>query len=394
MTIDQFKTVNPGSSFINILYKDISGTPHITAVTVATTDCTGNNIADVLIEIQTLTLSILGGITTLPVVLREPLSGYYFLKVQDTPRPNITLAAENICTSTYTNPSTSDTGFTKSEYQALLNNAETGKTTSYIFDVDRRKLELNPVNIDLINTGNALPAAFQELNYSSIGITNSRYNGAKTNSDQYGLISAVGVSLFDGAVFQGNIDNDSICSQSFQEREIKEYAFDSKDNKFPSGDTIPTASFNYFSIDGVIYGTEFNEAEVTATQTTFVAQMRKAKVQDYQAGDIIILTTGISAASEFAQIESITYLSPYNLDKDNYSILISRNIDGPSSTITGIPSSDYNINIIKVHSDILYTFEGNKIIPLSDRKVYIPLTGQILKTIKKGKVIRVEKICS
>lgn len=393
MTINQFKLFNPGIQEVALYYTNGNT---ISAINVSNVDCNNINLAQSLKKLTSLTLNIQGSIYTIPILTREVFTGYYHFSVEDTIVNGITSVNEEVCNETYLVPSINLAGFEKSDYNATLNNAIGARTTSFIYDVDRSKTEetLRPINYLAIMSDTATPASFQELNYSSIGITNSRYVGSKTNIDEYGIAGGVTLYVFDAAVYQKNIVNGNICSQSLSERSIEEYGFDSSNNLYPSDDFLPTGSYNYYSIDGFIEGTSGSPAEVTAQVSTFTARMKKSRVVNYVPGDILVLTTGITYASEFVQIESVTFNSNVDADEDNYDFIVTKNIDGPSNTITGIGNSNYNINILKVHSDTIYGFEGKKIIPLSERKVFIPLTGQILKTVRNGKVLRVDSICT
>lgn len=393
MTLEQFATYNPGVEEVALFY---SGST-VTAINISNVDCAGVNLSESLKNLDQISININGEIYTLIINTRAVYSGYYHFTVQSINVPEAGSINEESCRETYLVPAINLAGFEKSDYNATLNNAISARTTTHIFDVDRSKYTPSgsrPVNYLSIMSGSATLASFQELNYTSIGISNSRYNGSKTSINEYGVISGASLTIFEGASYQANTDNGNICSQSLSERNIIEYGFDTKDNLFPSSEFLPTGSFNYYSIDGQIEGTVGDPAELTATETTFTAKMFKSRVNTYSPGDILILTNGISGDSEFVQIQTITFNSPFDSDEDIYDFVVKKNIDGPSSNIVGNSNSSYNLNIIKVHSDTIYTFEGKKIIPLADRKLFIPLTGQIIKTIRGGKVIRVETICS
>lgn len=392
MTLEQFATYNPGVEEVALFY---SGST-VTAINISNVDCNGVNLSESLKNLTQISINIDQQIYTLPINTRKVYSGYYHYTVLNTNIPQAGTINEESCRETYLVPAINLAGFEKSDYNATLNNAIEARTTSHIYDVDRSKYTPSgsrPVNYLAIMSGSATLASFQELNYSSIGISNSRYNGSKTNINEYGVVSGASLFVFDGAAYQASTANENICSQSLSERNVIEYGFDNKGNLFPSAEFLPTGSFNYYSIDGVFEGTVGTPAELTATGTTFTAKMKKARVITYTPGDIIILSNGLSGDSEFVQIQSITFNSPFDSDEDIYDFVVKKNIDGPSNTITGNSNSSYNLNIIKVHSDTIYTFEGKKIIPLANRKLFIPLTGQIIKTTKGGKVIRVEAIC-
>lgn len=242
MTLEQFKNIDPGEEFILVYYESTESNK-ISAFNISTVDCDDRNITNILKEITELTVNINGTLTTFTVVNKNALTGYYHLLVESQEIPNLDSVEEGTCQVFYTNPPFLGTGFNKSEYQAILNNASTNRSTNFIFDVDRNNSQLEPTNYQSIMSGSATLAQYQELNYSSQGISNSRYSGAKTSTTDYGVSSALGVKTFDGASYLNSIEDSYICSQSLNERDIESFAY--------TGNTdFPVSGSRIFIFDG------------------------------------------------------------------------------------------------------------------------------------------------
>jgi hypothetical protein len=112
--------------------------------------------------------------------------------------------------------------------------------------VDRTTSQLIPQNYQAIISGSATPAQYQELNYSSIGIGNSRYGGSKTNKPQYGVDAGVSGTPFQAASYLSTSDNNFICSQSLSDRDIEIYLFEGNGEVPIVGNGIFTLENNKF----------------------------------------------------------------------------------------------------------------------------------------------------
>ena len=241
MTLEQFKTLRPGVQEILLYY---TGGNTVQAINVSAEDCNGINLSESLKELVNLTVNINGVQYVLEVLTQNTYVGYYSFTVTDTVIPNITSVNEEICNDTYINPSTALIGFETSDYNATINNVDTGRLTSFIFDVDRSKSSILPINYHTILSGAATPASFQELNHTSIGLTNSRYSGTKTSILDYGVNSGISATPFNAAIYLSSSSDEYICSQSLADRDIQEYLF-TGNQEFPiSGSRIFTLQGN------------------------------------------------------------------------------------------------------------------------------------------------------
>jgi len=116
--------------------------------------------------------------------------------------------------------------FTFSDYNPVIDNVIEQRRVpsgSRIVESDRNNTTIAPSNLDAILTGSATLAAVQESNYTSTGWSNSRYNGSKTNSKNYGGIPAtLSGRTFSGAVYAPQVSDSFIVSQSLSTRTLQD----------------------------------------------------------------------------------------------------------------------------------------------------------------------------
>lgn len=238
MTVEQFSTLDPGPGTMMLYH---SGNV-VSALNIDNGSCNGLNVSIALEELERITLNIGGSLFTTDVILVVTFSGYYHILIEPVTVSNTVDIP--VCTQTSLFPGISQVNFGKSSYQAIKNNANQARTTSFIFDVDRKTSQLIPQNYPAIISGSASPAQFQELNYSSIGLKNSRYGGAKTNKPQYGVEAGVSGTPFQAASYLSTSDNTFICSQSLSDRDIEIFLFEGNGEVPIVGNSIFTLEKN------------------------------------------------------------------------------------------------------------------------------------------------------
>lgn len=237
MTLEQFASLPPSFGTITLFHANNV----VSAVNIDVDSCNGLNVASILPDLTTLVLNI-GGIKYTTTVLNVVVySGYYHFTVQ--PLTVASVVDVTDCALTSLLPGLSQVNFTKSNYQALKNNATAQNKSLFIFDVDRKNTQIKPQNYEAIISGSATKAAYQELNYTSIGLTNSRYEGAKTSTAQYGVKSAVSGAPFIGALYLSSANNNFICSQSLSDRDLETYLFEGRSE-------TPNLNDPIFTLDG------------------------------------------------------------------------------------------------------------------------------------------------
>lgn len=238
MTLEQFATYAPRYGTIALFHANNV----VSALNIDTDSCNSINIAAILPDITGITINIGGTSYTTSITNVVIYSGYYHFTVN----PFTVSSSADItdCTVTSLYPGLGSLNFSKSNYQALKNNAVTSNKSAFIFDVDRRGTQIKPQNYEAIISGSATKAAYQELNYTSIGLTNSRYEGAKTSVTQFGVKSAISGAPFQGAIYLSGSDNNFICSQSLSDRDIEVYLFEGKEESPVANDSIFTLERN------------------------------------------------------------------------------------------------------------------------------------------------------
>ena len=238
MTIEQFTTLDPGPATMMLFHQGNV----VSAVNVDNVSCNGLNVSSPLEELERITLNIQGVLYTTDVILVITFPGYYHVLLEPI---TVGSTVDNFaCTTTALFPGISQLNFGKSDYQAIKNNADQARTTSFIYDVDRRTSQLIPQNYQAIISGSATPAQYQELNYSSIGLGNSRYGGSKTNKPEYGVDAGVSGTPFQAASYLSTSANNFICSQSLSDRDIEIYLFDGNGEVPIVGNSIFTLEAN------------------------------------------------------------------------------------------------------------------------------------------------------
>jgi len=377
MTIEQFSTLNPG---INEVALFLTGSDTIRAVNISNVDCDGTNIAETLKNLETVGLYINEVLYPLQVLVKGAKDGYYHYIVQDTSIPTLSAISEGACNYTFLNPSITLANFDKSDYNVLKNNATTSRTLSYIFDVDRTRQSIRPSNYEAIISGSALPAPFQELNYSSIGLTNSRYNGAKTSIDEYGIDAAKAVSLFECSVHSIAQSIGTICSQSNSDRTIEELLFSPNDQaqpQFTAGSTTDNKpQIRYKLLNKFVYsGSGINSADTTIELNGYV---------DIEAGDLLKITKLSTASSEIMLVNSVTtktssqtiFTATRGYRSDIYATNAAIAITSPNHCTFQLVLGD---SIFKGDTNQLYRVTNQKVW-LKDTKelYYVDSTGNLL----------------
>lgn len=249
-----------------------------------------------------------------------------------------------------------------SDYQVLQNNASTSRISTFHRVSDRKDTTINPLNILNILAGTADLADIQESNYSNTGWINSRYEGSSTNSQNYGGVDPVlTVREFEGSFFPFSVADDKIQTQDPTERTYETLLHTGTKN-------LPTfeSSSAGFSPTG----------NVGMYETTFTIQASDPKLK-LSVGDILV--TGSITSEEFIKIQNISNIG----DSSTYTIEVVRawSISKESKAFT-------NTSILKKIIPVnVYRTEENKPIPVSESKIRLRDTGDILYLDKFGTVL-------
>ena len=379
MTVNEFKLINPGSEFIMVYYTG-SPTATISAINLAAVDCRGTNIATVFQSLTGLVIPLNGTTYNLTVTGRSIYNSYAHFTVTSTSVPTSSLTNQGNCTDFITVPNLQDTLFSFSDYQATLNNATSNRTVGFVFNVDRDKLEIFADNIQAINSGTATLANFQELNYSSIGITNSRYSGAKTSTEQYGISPAFTGTLVDAALYPTNQSNNFICSQSIDRRTVEEVivGYDASSTPSFDGDIqyADDIKINYNSLAKFYFvsGSDLNSGATTLTLNAFI---------DVYPEDIIRVKQG-TLLNEVMKVESVISKSA---SQTIFTVTRAYKSDVDPNNIARTFYKNGTLGVSRLTGTQFFKADGNRLYKLSNKKVWIKENSKIFYVDEKGQVI-------
>ena len=356
-TVDDFKLDNPGDGNISLLRND-SG--EIVGMTVSTVDCIGNNIQTTLATAETLLVGALG-IGEIVITDQQDKDSWYYFEVEPI---SYTGNALNACTLALFLPFENAINFKNTDFNILFNNIEGNRTSDFIYDVDREKSAIVPTNINNILSSNALPAAFQDSNYSSLANSTGRYIGSKTNITSYGIEAALSGTAFVGASYGLDTDPQYICSQSTADKTLEEFIFapgpltqGSSKSEVPKLRTIP---LDPYLVLGQSFGSTASALSYTGTRAKYI--------DNVYPGDTLILgsltdatgffavkVTSITHPSETETTINITYLGTY------------------SNATDPVPSFPINANmsIGKLVGDGIYKSVNNKLYKVSSKYIWI-----------------------
>lgn len=268
VTIETFKLQNPSdydAQMLVFLPGTIRNT--VTAINISNEDRDLNNLRRSLSELKSVTTDILGLDTTITPTTATYMGGYWHYTVENFELTTAQLGDHSFTGSFITpedspvqvsqavfDPSPSGLAFRLSEYEAIENNTIGDRTVGFIFDVDRTTNSLVPSNYQTIISGTATPASFQLSNHSSVGISNSRYAGAKTSITDFGVNSAINAQPINGSIYISSSADTFICSQSDDLRIINELLFSTPDTVPPTEETAyglyPVSGSRIFNLVG------------------------------------------------------------------------------------------------------------------------------------------------
>jgi hypothetical protein len=382
MTLEQFRNIEPRSTSLLIFYSsDNSNT--VSAINIKTVDCDDKNITEILKEISEISLDINGTLQTFKVTSSEILTNYAHLTVEPKPISEIVVGDSEDCKFVYTVPPFLGTGFYRSEYQAILNNANLNRTTNFIFDVDRTNSQLEPSNYQAIMDGTATLAQFQELNYTSAGINSSRYEGAKTSKEQYGISPAfAGVSV-DASIYAVTQTNDYICSQSIGDRNIEEVIVGFEASSQPSYNGVEISAED-IRIDYTPLTVVYNGTQIDPTDTVLTID----RALDIESGDLIFIKAGTPE-----EVMKVTGIISKTSSSTEFNVIrgYKSNIN-PDNTAKTFGTTVLRIS--KVTGTSLFKADKNQIYAISNKKVWIKENSKVYYIDEGGQVIFELETCT
>jgi len=392
MTFNVFQTTDPGVGEIDLF---ISGGSNVAGITISTQNCTSTNFSYTIQ--QATSISING--TEFDITEKVPYSTHYFINTELTP---FNTASSGVgtgeCIQINFSPFVLPIPFTYNDYNAILGNTlgkytdsegrlvnfEGLRTTSFIFDVDRTNDQIVPLNIENILTGKGTPAKFVESSHTDTGLANARYNGTKTSISDYGTLSAFSAVSFKGSTYGVDTTNQLICSQSSENRVIKDLLYAPNPQatvSFENLEEVP--QIRYKSLGAPAPG-EIISGSTIDTDITYYSYI------DISVGDILRIGGAIESTGEIMKVVSITTQTPSETTfeairaykKDVYSSNTARTI-GTTTT-----------KLEKVIGDTIYNAESNQVYRIKDKKIWVQDTLQVFYTDDTGQLLFELETCT
>lgn len=404
--ISNFENNSPGDSFITMLYlpdtaPDITSTVY--AVNINTTACFNVSVFDSVASLTNLTFTINGELINAQVEYKVNKGNYWHFKMIPF-QINSVLGEEN-CNLTLFEPSIVSTTFNNSDFNAILSNATFSRTSDFIFDVDRIRNQSEPTNLAAILDDSADQAPVQDSSYSSIGITNSRYNGSKTNIDEYGFSAAINASMFEGAVYAQDKALPLICSQSVDDRPTKDYLFsiDSKydpqltnefmyvNNLYKRADAldIPQTRFN------LVYSGSIADDYISGTSTPSEHLFLPGnRIEEIFADKFYVIRMG-AGDYEIIKLANPVFDAPTNKTRYDVQHTAFEDITGNVEVLTQtVSASTSQLKLYEILGDTIYNIDGSQVFKITEKLIYVGESNFIYYIDDKGQVIAELTDCS
>ena len=389
ITQDRFRaSYNPDSGEIQFL---TSGNT-INAAIISTEDCQGKNSGDVLRN-MTKAIFIIDG-QSYPADIVEVLNrGSHFYFEVDPFAVSSTGSISNCAVSLYAYD-VGSVSFSNGDFNPLIGNATIQESIGYVYDVDRKRSQISPANIQGILSDSAQPANIQLSNYSITGLVNSKYVGAKTSIEEYGTVPLISGRIFQGANYtlgtettlicsllynstfeEGNADSDFFIQRTINQNTVEEFLFAPN----PKLTVTPTNNIPQIRRQRLaVSTTSFNDTDTLIS----------LNISDsIQVGDILELeTTG--------NIEYIKVLkSEYDDSSNTQSIGCIR---GYRSEIEGgFPAiSHSNPLVTRIAGDIIYKLERNTFYKLSESLIAVADNEKVYYIDEDGSLFLEVKDCT
>ena len=402
MTLEDFKVNTPDPGQILILRDDLY---QVKGITIHRTDCSLTAYDSSLGQLTGMTIQVGPGFVV-EVNSVTKYGTHYYLDVipfEFLEEPNIEVC-ETILLEPFTENISID--YRNSVFYPLYNNVPETLTQAAIdsiyqgkiemrrgkniYDVDRKNDAIVPTNITNILEDTANLAEFPESNYHSLANATGRYLGSKTSTIDYGIISAINGTAFEGAEYSLSTASGSICNLNSTERKIQNYIFTQ-----PTGRSKETSnSYPTVVLEHLYWIDTAGDTLFTSLQTSRTIYKRL----DINVGDIIIVEDQNRSTNE-AGIVDYEYLkiTKVNLGTNTTYIEFDRNYlieyDPESGGFTS-PLTGGGFGLTKVIGSTIYNTDSSKIFKVVDKKLWVQETEAVLIIDKTGYTIILDSNCS
>ena len=400
MSFTDFANEAPQAPFIKFLFDPSQYGNLVRAVNIPTTGCNGVNVFSALQTVETITFTINGVDYRSSIINRIQKSGYFSLSLEYFYVPNTDTVFD--CSNVIFEPSVIDAGFITSDYNIILNNATENRLAhGTVFDVDRSNNQIRPTNYQSIIDGTARVANYQELNYTSVGLTRSRYEGSETNEEDYGLIPSISAGFFNGEISSVNTSFLYICSKSSDERDSEDLLFAQHEDYYsprwlPS--LLDRRAVTDISKPNVRYVPAWNQEYYPAAPTGLtlgvddqIVSVSGSAINTVVPGDYLFLAS-VGSTYETVQVEDVSYanlVTTFTVKRR----AIAANYGFPVPTgFTISPTDKYTVHHIV--GDYVYGTDNNELFKVLEKIVYDEDTGNVFLVDKRGNIIHKIFSCS
>ena len=249
MRIVDFQFINPGEQTTSFIFNSTGSAWTVKQVNISVNDSANNNLFDVLQNVTSLAFTFDNVSYSTTVLSRIQRANFFHYEVEDFVIPSGSTVTAATKYETTLVPGPDVTGFQNSEFEVLISNATATRTNTHIYEVDRSSQFIIPGNYNNIVSESAEYADVPDSNYTSQGIINSRYAGAKTSTEDFGVEPLIGGTLFEGASYLLTSSNNFICSQSLEDRTLEDLLFSITASAAQDSE-VPIVDSKIFQLEG------------------------------------------------------------------------------------------------------------------------------------------------
>ena len=239
-------------------------------------------------------------------------------------------------------------------------------------------------------------AQVQDSNYTTTGHTNARYTGTKTTEDDYsGIEPFLSATPIQGATYRVDEDDNFICSQSLDDREVEGFLFLGSGN-IP---TLATSDLGFITSNNQVTSTSGSVANVIVDEHDQSFNMTvniglNNKMIKIKPGNVLLLTDPNNGNTEVVQVLNNLHVvnvnPPYSTSLTTVELQVKRRFDGATTTHS-FPTN----TIVEAFTDTrIFRLEGSRLIAVDEKKIWIKDNRTILKTNNSGYVISLSTTCS
>ena len=239
-------------------------------------------------------------------------------------------------------------------------------------------------------------AQVQDSNYTTTGHTNARYTGTKTTEDDYsGIEPFLSATPIQGATYRVDEDDNFICSQSLDDREVEDFLFLGSGN-IP---TLATSDLGFITSNNQVTSTSGSVANVIVDEHDQSFNMTvnigvNNKMIKIKPGTVLLLTDPNNGNTEVVQVLNNLHVTnanaPYYTSLTTVELQVQRRFDGATTTHS-FPTN----TVVEAFTDTrMFKLQGNRLVAVNEKKIWIKDNRTILKTNNSGYVTSLSATCT